>query len=30
MFYQGVVFEVMAHLLDCESVLSGGCVRISD
>jgi len=30
MFDQEVVFQVMTHLLDYESVLSGGCVRISD
>ena len=30
MLDQGVVLEVIKHLLDCESVISGGCVRFSD
>ena len=30
MFYQGVLFEVMQHLMDCGNILSKGCVEISD
>ena len=30
MCHQGVVFEVMEHVMDCGNILSGGCVEISD
>ncbi len=30
MLDQGVVLEVIKHLLDYGSVISGGCVRFSD
>jgi len=30
MSHQGVVFDVMQHLMDCGNILSGGCVEISD
>ena len=30
MWHQGVVLEVMRHLMDCGNILSGGCVEIID
>ena len=30
MSHQGVVFEVMQHLMDYGNILSEGCVEISD